>query len=301
LHHTSQHFEDQAIGWPDRVADFGEFLVGQVAVVSPITCGLFAVIGMACFGLYWRLGPRERFLFCFSGLPLGGVLALSLIRHIEPNWPAAFYPAGIILVSAAGLNRVQAFSWTWLTERKLRMAAAVGAVLAGLIYLLPFGFGLAGSKFDPLVRMRGWRELGLAVGREFQQLPHCEKTFVMVAAGRSVASELAFYIPSQPEVYLWDHDGQIDSQYDLWGDPRGKQNWHAMIVTDADQAIPAELAVRFGSINLIENVQVSIGHGRAHRVRLWHAAQYIDNALSDRIPRLSNGQTTSLITGDMQR
>jgi hypothetical protein len=160
-------------------------------------------------------------------------------------------------------------------ERKLRQAFVVGAVCAVVAYILPFGLGLEGTKLDPAVRLRGWQRLGLEVGDKFAEMPNPDETFVLVTTGRTAASELAFYMPQQPRVYLWNSTGDVHSQYDVWGGPVGKQGWDAMIVTHAEAQPPADVYDAFGAVEPCVDVCVPVGAARTHAYRLWRGVDFL--------------------------
>jgi hypothetical protein len=241
----------------------------QLGVISPVTGILLVAALVAAMRNFWPLGRKERYLVCFSGIPLVGVGVLSLTQRVEPNWAAAFYPSALVLVAGVAVGKVKLASWPAIHEVALRKAVVVGVVTVVLTYLLPFGCGLEGTKLDPAVRLRGWRELGESVARRGESFPRPQQTFVVVAAGRAPASELAFYMPQQPQVYLWSQEPGVNSQYDLWGGPVDKEGWDALIVTNSQQQVPAHLASSFQSIEDRGLVEVEVGHGRRHSFRLW--------------------------------
>lgn len=143
-----------------------------------------------------------------------------------------------------------------------------------MTYLVPFGFGLEGSDLDLGVRLRGWRQLGETVGGRIAVLPTPDRTLVITTEGRALASELAFYLPDQPQVYLWKPGSEVQSQYDIWGGPRDKAGWDALIITRAGYRVPAELSLLFERVSSHGLVEVSIGAGRRHAYSLWHGVEF---------------------------
>lgn len=270
--HSSTHFEPQAEGWLRPLALCGEFLGGQLGVSSPVTCGLFAVVSAVALRYFWRLGRRERFLVCFSGLPMLGVVGLSLMRRVQPNWPAGFYPAGMILVVGWALGHVELAARLRIRPRALLHAVVVGTVMVVGMYLLAFGWGIRGKWFDVAARLRGWRSLGQAAGQRLAELPRPNRTLVVVTTERDTVSELAFYIPAQPRVYFWNSAGDVGSQYDVWGGPREAAGWDALIVTACEERPPPALAAAFADVQLDGNIRVPIGDQRSHAYRLWRGS-----------------------------
>lgn len=267
--HTSEHFSGEPVGLLKRLIRCTEFVVSQFGLLSPVTGFLALSVLAAALMSFLHLRRRERYLVCFSGVPLAGVLVLSLLQRVEPNWPAAFYPAAILLLVGLASNQVELRVWPRLPADALRRAVVVGAISAAITYAVPFGFGLQGTRLDPAVRLRGWAVLGQEVAERFSRLPRPASSFIVVTAGRAVASEVAFYTPGQPQVYLWNSSDKVVSQYDLWNGPRDKQDWDALIITDARAAPPANLKAAFARVENHGTLYVPIGAGRALHYQLW--------------------------------
>jgi hypothetical protein len=106
------------------------------------------------------------------------------------------------------------------------------------------------------------------------EMPRPDQTFVLVTTGRAEASELAFYLPTQPRVYLWNGTGAVVSQYDLWGGPQDRQGWDALLVTPSGARPPEPVAAAFEKVESVGEITVPIGHGRARQVQLWRGAGF---------------------------
>jgi 4-amino-4-deoxy-L-arabinose transferase-like glycosyltransferase len=271
LEHTSSHFASEPVPWLKRITRCLELVGSLVGVASPITFWLMLSIGAAGLLRFTRLDRRERFLVCFSGIPLCGVLLLSLKQRLEPNWPAPFFITGVVLVVGTLLNHCPVLAARGDGEKKLRRAIAVGAVFTLATYLVAWGVGLQGTKLDPAVRLRGWRELGERVSTQWAEVPRPEQTLLISTSGRATASELAFYLPTHPQAYVYNGSGMVGSQYDVWGGPRDKQGWDAVIIAHEGEPIPADLRAAFASVEAKDVAEVTIGNRRCHRYRVWHA------------------------------
>ncbi len=218
LHHTASHFQR---GPSSFIATFADFVGGQVAVISPLTWILFAVVLVSLILHFRSRDRRILYLLCFSFVPLLGVLVLSLRQRIQPNWPAAVYPAGMILLSAWGCGNISVSPWLDSWRPYFKKGIIVGAVMALLTYGLPFWAGAAPGPWAGRLacRLQGWRQLGVEAGRALGKVPHPQKTFVLTS-NRQLTSELAFYTPGQPRVYNWRNPGGLpENQYDIWGGP----------------------------------------------------------------------------------
>jgi undecaprenyl-diphosphatase len=269
VQHTNSHFVGETVTLLKRLTRSAEFLGAQFGVFSPVTCFLVFAVLVAAFAALGRLGRSERYLLCFSGLPLAGVFMLSLTQRVEPNWPAAFYPAAIVMLVGWALGKVDLPFVARFRRHALVRCVVVGGIFAVATHLVAFGLGLQGSKLDPAVRLRGWQQLAEEVGERYAALPQPERTFVAVTAGRAVAAELAFYMPQQPRVFLYNAEGGVHSQYDLWGGPEGHQGWDALLVTPIEKTTPPELAAAFEELSDLGPVEIPIGSGRSHNFRLW--------------------------------
>ena len=138
LHHTAGHFER---GPSHLIATFTEFIGGQMVIVSPLTWVLFAVL-YALLLVRFRAQDRSvRYLLTFSVVPLLGVLVLSLRQRVEANWPAAFYPAAMVLLAAWGCGNVSAGPRLDSWRPYFKKAVMVGAAMVLLTYALPFWAG----------------------------------------------------------------------------------------------------------------------------------------------------------------
>ncbi len=285
--HTGGHFSGQDVDLLKRLSRFGEFLASQLGVVSPITCGLCAAVSALALWSFPRLGRRERFLACFSAVPMVGVLCLALTQRVQPNWPAAFYPAALILVVGWALGQVPALRPLRDGPRSLRRALVLGALFAMVTCAAAFGWGLQGSKLDPAVRLRGWREVGVKMGKALDSMPRPNDTFMLFVTSRAAASESAFYMPQQPRVYLWNRSGNVSSQYDVWGGPHGKEGWDAMIVSAPNQPVPKELREMFDDIHPAGEFTVAIGHGRCHSFQIWRGSSFRGSSQSSTVAQES--------------
>ncbi len=240
-----RHVAGQAgVSASPRVLPLGplDFAAGQLAVLGPVWAVL---LGVALFT--WRrwaaasgvwAGQRwdGAFLFWPTVAPLGVFAGFSLVTKIQPNWPAlAVLTATIVIVQ---WFRVRARSGGAAAGRNLRRLALAGAGLglaAGLVIhrsevLMPVFRVLArtappweltpAGRFDPTARLRGWRELGAAVGAVLAEQRAAGRDPFIAADEYQVASLIAFYTPGNPRCYSFQSalGGRL-SQYDLWPGP----------------------------------------------------------------------------------
>jgi hypothetical protein len=275
LFHTISHFETDAAGFKQRIIWLGEFLGSQFGIVSPMTFGLILVIASLALRSIRRLERRERYLFFFGILPMLGVLALTFRQRVQPNWPAVIYPAAVILMVAWILECPERARAPQAGIQALRKALQVSVIFIALTYLIPIGWGLKGTNLDPAARLRGWDSLGKGIGISLKRFPNPQKTFVLVTSGRATASELAFYLPDQPQVYLYNSSRQVLSQYDIWPSSWEKAGWDALIVTGITESPPSELVGRFRQIRFLNRVVIPIGGEKTHAYSLWQGIEVL--------------------------
>lgn len=266
--HTSHHFDTKADATLlDRFTIFLSFPLLQMALLTPLVWCLLMVIG---FGGLWKwrnLDLRSQFLVLFSAPALMVFFMLAVRQSINPNWPAVYYLSGVILVAAA-LQGSWSPVWPAIRwQRWLKPTTILAFVVTLLAYLTPVAMGLFGleghPKFDPLARVRGWKEVGAEAGRFYAQAPAPEKTFFLVMGHRENASQISFYTPQHPPVYRWQDDDIISSQYELW--PRANEErmgGDALIFIPEGSGLAKSMARSFEKVEKVGDIRVPIGSER---------------------------------------
>ena len=251
IEHTGHHFEGH--GWTviNALASFGEFVATQLFVGSPIIAVLFLVVA-GCFLIQFRqTGRRVRYLLLFSAIPLVVFILMSFRQRINPNWPAVFYLAGIILPAAWACGAVDCRNRLAGWRKWYLPGVLLGAVMVVLTYGMTFALpllNLDGSKLDPVIRLRGWQDLTSQVETIRDQLPDKTNTLI-VSTRRQPASALAFYLPDQPRVYQMPVSSQrIRSQYDLWGGLENETGADVLIVARQGDALDAAFMQSFDAV-----------------------------------------------------
>jgi 4-amino-4-deoxy-L-arabinose transferase-like glycosyltransferase len=211
-------------------------LAGQAAVIGPVwfIALVWAVVALLRGSKRSDDGPQTsdvNFLVAATITPWLVFLVFSPLTKIQPNWPVlAVVPGVIVLV-------------VWLArllENPQRRRAAQATIAAGVLlggtsvvvlhhseWLMPLFTWLARSeppwnltptaKYDPSSRLRGWGQLGAAVGRVSAAERAAGHAPFIITDDYQVASEIAFYCPGEPTVYcLQAALGARQSQYDIW-------------------------------------------------------------------------------------
>jgi 4-amino-4-deoxy-L-arabinose transferase-like glycosyltransferase len=272
--HSAGHFGGQQ-AWlqPKR---FGDFLGSQVGLVSPILIVLLAAAWPATRRAPAAQRRANRFLvlLCYPGLLV--LLGLSLHQRVHANWSAPFYLTGTVLL-AGWVARAEEAGRESL-PRWYRRGVGLGATFAALIYLAPLVapvLPLGGTKPDATRRVRGWAELGREVGRDHARLAAGSDGEVLVVAfGRELVSQLAFYLPGQPRTYLWS-PGPVRNQYGLWPGPPLDPAGEALLVSERRELSPDALA-DFASVEPLRRVDVPMGTEAVRTVYLFRARGPVD-------------------------
>ncbi len=158
-------------------------------------------------------------------------LAWSFHTKVLANWNTVSFVAGCLLCGAE-LERllrlgVSRRGWFWL---KTGAWASVGLMLLlHLHQLLPIP-----PSLNPAHRLKGWDDLGRHMGNvAATRFPDPSRVFFMSDV-YDITAELAFYVPGQPQAYCLWWDGRRMNQYDLWGGPKDKLGWDAVLVLRGD-------------------------------------------------------------------
>ncbi|MBI5846971.1 MAG: glycosyltransferase family 39 protein [Nitrospirae bacterium] len=184
---------------------FAEFLGSQFGVVTPL---LFVMIIVAVLKL--RKTEKGAFLFWFSLPTIAFFLLKSMQGKVQANWALTGYITGMVAFSAFFLDRWKDF------KKPLRITVAFGVCLSILITLFihaPSMLRLP-EKFDPSMRLVGWKELGQQASVLYRDMSVKGPVFVF-SDSYQVASELAFYMKDNPVTYCVNL-GRRMNQYDLW-------------------------------------------------------------------------------------
>ena len=259
--HTSHHFDSGNGGLLKPVATMFEFIGSQLGVVSPVTFAILAVAGSAALFTLNRQSRESRFLLVFSVLPLYVFLLLSLRQGINPNWPATYYPAGMVFLSAWAFDKFGVAGKLAGWRKAFRPGVYIGAGMALIVYILAFTLGPAGLPLklnDPTKRMRGWSEFAAIVSTCRADLPDKDRTFIM-ATSRQYCAEIAFYGEGNPVTYRWPgEDGIIGTQYEIWNGPEDKKGWNALIVQETRWPLPDGLVNSFREVERMGDYSVEI-------------------------------------------
>lgn len=227
-----------------------EYAAGQAAVLGPVwfICLLFAMR----FG--WMAIPKPeahsddpqpvsdahepawslRFLAICTAVPFTVFLIFSLITKIQPNWPAVGLIAGAPLLvywlATGWVTPALRIRRRWIVGSGITLGLGASVLAYHTEWLMPAFQWLVRdarpweltpvAKYDPTARLRGWSELGAAVGEVLKMEKAAGRDPLIMTDDYQVASEIAFYTPGNPIVTCVQSVlGNRRSQYDIWPNP----------------------------------------------------------------------------------
>jgi len=247
IRHTASIGAGGGFSLGKSVEHFAEFLGGQAGVVSPIIFGLLLWSIGAC-GRRLRTDRNAAFLFlCFAGI-FGFYALLAFTRKPLANWPACAY-----------LAAAPAFGIMWFEKprgRRLKVLLVSGLAFGCILGAVPRSSDLlywaagrsveAGERLDrihlfgteidpakdPTNKLRGGRELGVAVSRCMGSEAG-DSPFVFTDRYQ-LAAWLAFYTKGHPRVHCLNTGMRRLNQYDLWAEPGNFAGRDGLFITGGD-------------------------------------------------------------------
>lgn len=238
-----QHRGDLDGGFHVRPGELFKFIIAQAAAMSPL-------LWIALLVAVWKTARRQKtegelflvalFLPCFLFYAL-----LSVNKAAEGNWTAVSYPAAFILAAAywpllAAFRR--SARWFWRAAIALAIVETVLFHHTAWVHLPP--------KKDLLLRAQGWQDYAAqfeSLRREAQQAAGVSAPpLFLLANNYGTASELAFYLPGHPTLYL-PHTEHVENQFSIWPGYAVKKGSSALYLTDdPSPVLPPVLAKEFG-------------------------------------------------------
>lgn len=272
VQHTREHFLWRSLPWPQHLTYYAEFVASQAGILSPLTYLLILIFSIVALMTWHRQSDRERFVLCLNLIPLLGITGLSFMQRVQPNWPVAFHLTGMIFLAAWACG-----TWdsTWIPAHSRRWfgaSLACGAAFVLMFYLFPFVIShteLIGRRFDPISRLRGWKQLAAEVNMLRSKLPADTKPLLITNSGRGIVSELAFYLPDHPRVYHWNPAGTIVSQHDVWGGPQLAGEQDALLMTTAGQPVPDGFLAACQTVSFVQTLRQERGGPRHDDYDVW--------------------------------
>ena len=241
---------------------FAEFFVSQFGVFGPLFfAGLIAIVARPRS----LADPRARLLAAFALPALAMMLAVSALRRAEPNWAAPAYVSAVVLVVAWALER----GW----RRALIVSIALNLGAAALVFCGAGAVAAAGitlpAKYDPLHRLRGWRELGRQVGAELAAHPG----LTLLADDRELLAALIYYVRPHPLGAV--HWSVIPGIKDQWLLENGIEKHRGENFLAVTVSTPfAQLRPNFAELVPLTTITTATGPGGGRTYTLYIARDY---------------------------
>jgi 4-amino-4-deoxy-L-arabinose transferase-like glycosyltransferase len=229
-------------------AAFLEFFGSQFLVFGPL---FFAALIAIVARPRALAEPRARLLVAFTLPPLGLMLILSFLSRAEPNWAAPAYIAASVLVVGWALQR----SWT----AGLRLGVAINLAAAVALFgatdaLAAIGIAVP-AKYDPLHRLRGWRQLGDRVSALLAAHPG----LTLLADDRELLAALIYYVHPHPlGAVEWNPIPGITDQWRLTNNIGNHRGEDFLAVTEHNLA--NEMRPDFAELTPIATIVINTGH-----------------------------------------
>jgi hypothetical protein len=241
---------------------FFDFFASQFAVFGPLffTGLLFLAARPRALA-----EPRERLLAVFALPTLGMMLLVSLLSRAHANWAAPAYVSATVLVVAQALES----GWRRLVSFSVALHLAAAALLfAGPPALAACGFELP-TRYDPLRRLRGWRDLGAKVGAALAAHPG----YRLFADDRETLAALIYYVRPHPfDAVKWDLLDRVGDEWDLTNNMKRHLGGNFLLV--AKHNLIAEMRPSFAFLEPIGTAVVPLGAGDARDYALYLARDF---------------------------
>jgi uncharacterized membrane protein len=186
------------------------FAGAQFACMGPIACIL--MLGALLMPSTWR-DARSGFLAALT-LPFLGLIALqAYLAKANANWAAPAYFAGVLLIVAQHSLHERRRRWLTLCI----VVTNLGLLSAFYHYqALADAAGVQLSrKSDPYARLRGWPEIGAAVGQMLAR----QRDATLAVLTRDEYALLTYYVRPHPDnVRIWNPEGRRQNHFHLTAD-----------------------------------------------------------------------------------
>ena len=241
---------------------FIEFFASQFGVFGPL---LFAGLILLIATGRTLAEPRARLLAAFALPTLAMMIAVSLLSRAHANWAAPTYVSATVLVVAWALRR----GWRGLIAVSIALhLAAVGLLFTGREALAVFGLDLP-AQYDPLRRVRGWRDLGAEVGKDLAAHPG----LTLFADDRELLAALIYYIRPHPlDAVKWKVTSRIQDQWDLTNALGSRLGESFLLVSEHE--LINEMQPSFAAIERLRPIVIPLGPGAVRTYTIYVARDF---------------------------
>jgi hypothetical protein len=209
--------------------------------------------------------PRARLLAVFALPTLALMLLVSFLSRAHANWAAPAYVSATVLVVA------RLFETGW--RRLVAAAVALHLAAAALVFAGPPALAACGielpAKYDPLRRLRGWRDLGTKIGTTLAANPG----YRLFADDRETLAALIYYVRPHPyDAVKWDLLDRVSDEWDLTNNMKNHLGGDFLLVSRHN--LITEMRPSFAAIEPIGSVEIPLGPGAARHYALYLARDF---------------------------
>lgn len=213
VEHTAHHFESGGFSIVDVLERFSGLLGLSLVLLTPL-----AVLAIPKSLRQWlrekaSMSHERQFLILFGSLPFAIMFLMTLRQDVNPNWPGAYHAGTLALAAcffAFDSQGILTRAWKWTLGSSIGLSAVVVIIFT----FAEFFFTVTPAKAQRRTYW-GYPELSASIASHDP-----ERTRAVILHGhRDGASELAFSMPGQPEVHVWNEGQTISHQYDFWPGP----------------------------------------------------------------------------------
>ena len=193
------------------------------------------------------------------------MLAVSLLSRAHANWAAPTYVSATVLVVAWALQR----GWRSLVTVSIALHLAAAVLLfTGREAAAAFGLQLP-AEYDPLRRLRGWRDLGREVGAALAAHPG----LTLFADDRELLAALIYYVRPHPfDAAKWQLTGRARDQWDLTDSLPKHRGGNFLLVSEHE--LVDEMRPSFAAIERLRPIVIPLGPGAARTYTLYLARDF---------------------------
>ena len=273
--HNAQHVSSSSRGL--RPEKFLELVGGQIIFAGPwllaFACSsMFQAVRMIKLSELRALKtPDVTFWIALPGSALAAICVLtSFTRTVYANWPMPVYISGILCgaLLLANQSTPSSFDQNSFLQRNAHRGIAFSIFQCVIASALFCGvtFGIPPDVIQTK-KLSGWQFLGSEIdSSNSQSLP-------VITENYDVASEIAFYARSAPQVLTAVVDGRRMNQYDIWGGWEALSGKDVLIVSKNRNTIDI-LAPHFRQVTPVKTISIEWEGKIIRTFELWVGRYY---------------------------
>ncbi len=261
--HTAEHFAASSdCGFAAILGRLSEFAASQLGLASPVIGMLIVLVCVAVVRRWNAVDPATRSLWLFSAPGILVMAAGNISQRINPNWPAVYYLAAIVLCAGwitraahgQSVLRVPGAARSWLKAS----IVTGGSLTVGIYVALALSCWWGGaSKWLPATqRLHGWTKLAAEIETLRAEVPRPNETIFISRSHRFLTSQMAFLLTDHPRIYRYLTEPGIDSQHAFWSGPETEIGADALILlVGKSRHLPSDLRKRFASVEMLAKLE----------------------------------------------